>query len=168
MPYREIEDEGGVWMVFSTEPRSGANVRPQYANGWLSFQRGPERRRLSPIPMDWEHADDGQLRTWLHRAELVEKTTDDDWMAGDLFTEPRYANPGAEAAVATGADVDRNLATGRDSEDAEDVDADGAGAPPPPAESARSAKPAAGPASLVHQSIERIRAMLSDIRSHDR
>jgi hypothetical protein len=152
MPYREIEDEDGVWMVFSTEPRSGANVRPQYANGWMSFQRGPERRRLAPIPMDWEHADDDQLRTWLHRAELVEKsTTDDDWMAGDLFTEARDVNPRFQAGAKA------------DTADALDADADAAPADPAPA-----ANPASGPVSRVHQSIERIRAMLSDIRSHDR
>ncbi|HST62622.1 MAG TPA: hypothetical protein VLK84_28210, partial [Longimicrobium sp.] len=144
---------------------SGANVRPQYANGWLSFQRGPERRRLSPIPMDWEHADDGQVRQWLHRAEQVEKTTDDDWMAGDLFAEPRYANRAAEAAVQVDAgpapDEGVDLDPGRE----DDVKAD---APPLPADSAPAAKTTSGPASLIHQSVERIRAMLSDIRSHDR
>lgn len=146
MPYREIEDEGGVWMVFSTEPRSGANVRPQYAAGWLSFQRGPERRRLSPIPVDWEHAADDQIRQWLHSADLVEKTTDDDWMAGDLFTEPRPGKPESGRREAA-AEVEPLRQ---------------------PAESAPPAKAPSGPASLVHQSIERIRAMLSDIRSHDK
>lgn len=151
MPYREIEDEDGVWMVFSTEPRSGANVRPQYALGWLSFQRGPERRRLSPIPMDWEHADDGQIRQWLHTAELVEKATDDDWTAGDLFTAPRPATREADL---------------RPPEASAEPDVEEE--PSAPEESVFPAKAAAGPASRVHQSIERIRAMLSDIRSHDR
>jgi hypothetical protein len=155
MPYREIEDEDGVWMVFSTEPRSGANVRPQYAMGWLSFQRGPERRRLSPIPTDWEHADDDQIRLWLHHAAPVEKT-DDDWMAGDPL-ESIGARPRAEPAAV----VHRSPAPALDRDEV-----DAADALPPPSSSARAAKPASH--SLVSQSIERIRALLSDIRSHDK
>jgi hypothetical protein len=77
MPYREIIDDGGVWVVFSTQPWSGANVRPRYASGWLSFHRGVERRRLSPIPSGWEAAEDTQLRLWLRESEVVAKATED-------------------------------------------------------------------------------------------
>ncbi len=77
MPYREFFDDGGVWIVFGTQPRSGANVRPRYASGWLSFHRGAERRRLSPIPPGWEAAGDDQLRLWLRSSELVARATED-------------------------------------------------------------------------------------------
>lgn len=69
MPFREFTDgEGVVWTVWSTFPRSGANVRPHFAQGWLSFQSSAQRRRLAPVPPDWEAGDDDQLRALLLRA----------------------------------------------------------------------------------------------------
>lgn len=69
VPVREFIDEtGDVWTVWTTFPRSDANVRPQYRRGWLSFQCESQRRRLVPIPESWEAADDDQLRSYLRRA----------------------------------------------------------------------------------------------------
>lgn len=111
MPYREIQEDGGAWVVFSTHPHSGANVRPRYAEGWLSFHRGVERRRLAPIPEGWENAADFQLRVWLLEAEPVSRASEDQDAqtgsaaagAGDVHTvaaeEPLPA-PGPAAALA--------------------------------------------------------------------
>ncbi|HLM68632.1 MAG TPA: hypothetical protein VK358_13930 [Longimicrobium sp.] len=148
MPYREIhDDEDGVWVVFSTQPRSGANVRPRYADGWLSFQRGTERRRLAPIPPGWDEAAEDQVRMWLRGSELVARTMDEEEEIPEPAPEPRGAAPMARESAA-------------------------AEPPPPAAEPAPARTPAAaaaatGPAARVQKSIERIRAMLSDIRSHD-
>lgn len=146
MPYREIVDDDGVWIVFSTQPRSGANVRSRYADGWLSFHRGSERRRLAPIPDGWDHAADDQMRTWLRGAEHVARTIDDDEGTIDLGVERR-----------------RIVHDERDDgDDAVTPAPEAVAAPADPA----SAPPASssGPAARVQKSIERIRAMLSDIR----
>ena len=76
MPLREFVDEGGAtWLAWSTFPRSGANVRTAYADGWLSFQAGggEDRRRLVPVPQGWEAASQDELRTCLHRARPLER-----------------------------------------------------------------------------------------------
>lgn len=78
MPLREfVDDRGTAWLVWSTLPRSGANVRAQYANGWLSFQisTGEDRRRLVPLPNDWEHASDDQIRAYLRLARATTETS---------------------------------------------------------------------------------------------
>lgn len=131
MPYREIPDDEGAWVVFGTRPHSGANVRPRYAEGWLSFHRGVERRRLAPIPDDWENASDVQLRVWLLDAELVSKASED-----------QEAQTGSVAAGAG------------------DAGTAGAEEPLP----APVAAPAAAPPTRMEESIERIRAMMREIR----
>jgi hypothetical protein len=40
---------------------SSLRVSPEFAGGWLAFQAGEERRRLAPIPIDWEAATPSQL-----------------------------------------------------------------------------------------------------------
>lgn len=41
------------------------------AEGWLCFERGGERRRLSPIPKDWLRATDEQLEQYRESARPV-------------------------------------------------------------------------------------------------
>jgi hypothetical protein len=135
MPYREITDDGGVWVVFSTHPRSGANVRARYADGWLSFHRGQERRRLAPVPHAWEDAPDDQLRQWLRSAELVAKSAEDV----DAIDRRDTDESGVKLEMPGGAGL-----------------ADGADA-------GRATQAPAAP-SRVQKSLDRIRAMLNDIR----
>jgi hypothetical protein len=76
MPLREFMDESGrTWLAWSTVPRSGANVRAAYAEGWLSFQvgGGQDRRRLVPVPQGWEAASEEELRAYLGRARPPER-----------------------------------------------------------------------------------------------
>ncbi len=42
-------------------------------HGWLCFQHGDERRRLSPIPDDWRRCEESQLRTYLDAAHPVRR-----------------------------------------------------------------------------------------------
>jgi hypothetical protein len=37
--------------------------------GWLAFQSGKERRRLAPIPRDWDEMTDSELLELLHQAD---------------------------------------------------------------------------------------------------
>ena len=48
-----------------------AHVSPEYAQGWLAFQAGPERRRLAPVPTGWDGLDDRDLERLLEVATPV-------------------------------------------------------------------------------------------------
>lgn len=47
-------------------------LRGSFAHGWLCFESGNEKRRLSPIPDDWTSCDDPTLEEYLHAAKRVE------------------------------------------------------------------------------------------------
>jgi hypothetical protein len=92
MPLREFVDEGGkAWLAWSTVPRSGANVRARYAEGWLSFQGGggEDRRRLAPLPEGWEHASDDELRAYLRSARPTGAGASPSGTADDLAAQKR-------------------------------------------------------------------------------
>jgi hypothetical protein len=101
MPLREFTDKTGrLWQAWSTIPGNpheaamfatnarvlaqseGRDVRdtrtpasghvsPGYEKGWLTFQAGEDKRRLSPIPTDWATATDAELAGYLARAKPV-------------------------------------------------------------------------------------------------
>lgn len=48
-----------------------ANLRGIYAQGWLCFDSGQEKRRLSPIPSDWATCGDEALEAYVRSAEPV-------------------------------------------------------------------------------------------------
>jgi hypothetical protein len=51
--------------VFDVQPTVPIQVDPSLAEGWLCFERGGQRRRLSPIPDDWDVLPDAELaRLW--------------------------------------------------------------------------------------------------------
>jgi hypothetical protein len=49
-------------------------VGPAYAEGWLLFTSGEERRRYAPLPSDWSVATEAQLREWCSGATLVSRS----------------------------------------------------------------------------------------------
>jgi hypothetical protein len=62
MAIRIFTDPRGVeWRVWSTVPSNVGAVAPDLRMGWLSFDSGSERRRVSPIPPGWEEASDERL-----------------------------------------------------------------------------------------------------------
>jgi hypothetical protein len=96
MALREFTDPGGrtwrVWATIPTTPHEAATfaqsaelqadaerrggsapgtprVSVGRENGWLTFEAGAEKRRLSPIPDGWDHAPEDELARWLDRAE---------------------------------------------------------------------------------------------------
>jgi hypothetical protein len=48
-----------------------ARVSPEYAQGWLAFQSGVERRRLAPVPQGWESLDEHSLERLCQAATPV-------------------------------------------------------------------------------------------------
>jgi hypothetical protein len=46
-------------------------LNPAYAEGWLLFTSGVERRRYAPLPPNWPVSDEKQLREWWANATLV-------------------------------------------------------------------------------------------------
>ncbi len=93
MPHRNFRDETGrpwdVWEVVPTaverrvakaKPRPPAMERrkaqelrvvvpDRLQKGWLAFQSGREKRRLAPIPHEWDEMTATELRDLLNQAD---------------------------------------------------------------------------------------------------
>ncbi len=52
-------------------PSKRASLRGIYAQGWLCFDSGIEKRRLSPIPNDWATCGEDELEAYVRSAEPV-------------------------------------------------------------------------------------------------
>jgi hypothetical protein len=76
MAHREFTDSRGIrWTVWSTTPSAGAVLAGDMQNGWLTFDCDNERRRLVPIPRNWEEAAPDRLELYCKAAELATRTT---------------------------------------------------------------------------------------------
>ena len=79
-----VGDDGQEWQVWDTRPSISspnadesaspkAGEFPRFSkkreDGWLTFTAAVDRRRLSPIPEDWETADEASLRAMLAAAD---------------------------------------------------------------------------------------------------
>jgi hypothetical protein len=51
--------------------RTAEAMMPGLGSGWLCFERGEEKRRLTPIPPGWEAAPDVQLDEFFQQARPV-------------------------------------------------------------------------------------------------
>jgi hypothetical protein len=92
MALREfVGDDGQNWQVWDTRPTTPAGDSPRgdaregpvekatelpliskkREAGWLTFTSTAERRRLSPIPDDWERADETSLRALARAADRI-------------------------------------------------------------------------------------------------
>ena len=77
--HRNFTDERGTWWdVYAVYPESRAArqtpIAGPFAAGWLCFDSGYEKRRLSPIPDDWRTIADGDLGKLAEKAEVAAKT----------------------------------------------------------------------------------------------
>lgn len=75
---RSFQDAGGTeWEVREIHVPSLAIVprkylrQPEYADGWLLFTCGIERRRLAPCPGGWQAAGASELAQWCEQAVRV-------------------------------------------------------------------------------------------------
>lgn len=71
-----IDSHGRGWRVWNVVPDYGWDkdedtLTPGLAGGWLCFEHGDEKRRLSPIPEDWENADAETMERYLQAAAAV-------------------------------------------------------------------------------------------------
>jgi hypothetical protein len=76
--HREFLDAAGSrWDAFAVHPSeeisSRARLPDPYRSGWLSFASGDDRRRLSPVPDDWELLSEEGLRDLCARADPVKR-----------------------------------------------------------------------------------------------
>ena len=76
MALREFRDRRGVeWRVWATTPdavHSGTMrgyALGEYQGGWLTFECAEERRRLAPLPTDWDTLPDAALEECCERAK---------------------------------------------------------------------------------------------------
>ena len=67
-----------------------AVLRGAYAHGWLCFDNGEAKKRLSPIPTDWTTCDDHTLEAYLRAADAVKPSR----IIGDLLSGDRFAEAG--------------------------------------------------------------------------
>jgi hypothetical protein len=64
MPMREfVDSQGNRWTVWPTVPDWRVGVPAALHGGWLTFESGSQRRRLTPIPDNWENASDARLQS---------------------------------------------------------------------------------------------------------
>jgi hypothetical protein len=66
---RSYTDSGGVtWVVYVVHPvgeTSKRLLRPEYEQGWLCFESDDGgKRRLAPIPSDWESCNEARLESY--------------------------------------------------------------------------------------------------------
>ena len=74
MTARVFEDSTGArWDVYEVRRSSqkALAVSAGLERGWLAFGSGTEKRRLAPIPENWESVDDVELERLCRRARVV-------------------------------------------------------------------------------------------------
>jgi hypothetical protein len=74
---REFCDAAGAaWKVFRATPHTSPGKREkvlpeEFRSGWLVFECEEERRRLAPIPEDWEELTEAELAQLCMQAAVV-------------------------------------------------------------------------------------------------
>jgi hypothetical protein len=77
MALRSFRDsQGNEWRVWNVVPhytmeRDEQAMTPGLQGGWLCFENSGEKRRLSPIPQDWEVAESDVLERYCRDALAV-------------------------------------------------------------------------------------------------
>jgi hypothetical protein len=74
--HRAFTDALGVkWDVFAVYPEARLSPHSQlkgtFSQGWLCYDSGAEKRRLSPIPENWQALSDNELERLAQRAEVA-------------------------------------------------------------------------------------------------
>jgi len=72
MPIIEFMDSSGVtWRVWQTVPTSRTSVSGEFENGWLTFESPTGRKRLAPVPANWDAASPDRLELMCRAATDV-------------------------------------------------------------------------------------------------
>jgi hypothetical protein len=76
MAQREFTDSKGThWLVWSTTPSAGSVLAGDMQKGWLTFESDNERRRLVPVPRDWDEAGPDRMELYCRAAQPVSRIT---------------------------------------------------------------------------------------------
>jgi hypothetical protein len=67
-----VDRNGTHWDAWETNPTSPTLIAPELAQGWLTFLSHLARRRLFPVPKDWENATDERLELMCRAAAPVD------------------------------------------------------------------------------------------------
>lgn len=65
------DPEGTVWVVYLVAPSGGASPQllpADYRSGWICFDTADSKRRLAPIPPDWESCPESRLDSYREAA----------------------------------------------------------------------------------------------------
>ena len=78
--HRLFDDARGVrwdvWAVYpEARPAQSSALPASFQTGWLVFESGSEKRRLSPIPINWQSAPPSDLELLCQRAEIASRRT---------------------------------------------------------------------------------------------
>ena len=90
MAHRRISVRGVTWDVYDVvvsgsfprvgqpQPAPPTSTQIPFVRAWLCFESETDKRRLVPIPEDWEHATEAELLELLAQATPVEKKMSSD------------------------------------------------------------------------------------------
>ena len=70
-PWRETERRSGHDRRITNQRR--ITLAEGYGSGWLTFESLTEKRRLLPIPSEWETMSQGELRALCEKAKRIAK-----------------------------------------------------------------------------------------------
>ena len=70
-PWRETERRSGQDRRLNSQRR--IVLAEGYGSGWLTFESLSEKRRLLPIPYQWEEMSQGELRALCEKAKRIAK-----------------------------------------------------------------------------------------------
>lgn len=89
MGYTEFTDRAGrSWGVWHTVPAGKllTTLAPEWKDGWLTFESEGEKRRLAPVPGEWESLPPQRLELL---CRMAEPPTQSRWTHAMLRREER-------------------------------------------------------------------------------
>jgi hypothetical protein len=89
MPILEFVDSNGVkWRVWNTVPSARTSLSGEFERGWLTFESATSRRRLAPVPANWEAAAPDRLELMCRAAAEAPRRTEPPTSSDEPVTPP--------------------------------------------------------------------------------
>lgn len=96
--------DGEEWIAWEVLPSRQGHLPEAAAAGWLAFECSTEKRRLTPIPREWETWSEERLRLALENAFVVRKAPTKS-PAAALDEQPARRRPSEAPREATAPDA---------------------------------------------------------------
>ena len=81
MGYAEFTDRDGIsWRVWQTLPQSAdllTTLPEQWKEGWLTFESEADKRRLAPVPAEWDSLPPSRLELLCRMAQPAARSSPD-------------------------------------------------------------------------------------------